>query len=272
MNHRLTVNLGLWYQYFTPMINRRDRTGTIHPGVRSTRFSAAPLGLVYPGDNGLPRALYNSGKNKFAPRIGIAWDPRGDGRTSVRLGYGVFFQFPLIEVSNILAVNQPFVINVNLPNPFSLSDPWRGQFEGGVNDPITQFLTRGRADFFMPVTGSAVDRNFRDSYIQQYSLSIQRQVTGSTPVEAAYVGNTAPKLHINRQINPAVFGPGATVGNTNPRRRLFLGILGAITYYEPTGFQLQFASAQRQPPFRPRPAAHRRLHLVEGHRLQLVHH
>lgn len=235
VNNRLTLNLGLRYQYFTPMINRRDRTGTIQPGVKSQRFPDAPLGLVYPGDNGLPRALYNGDANNFAPRLGIAWDPRGDGKTSVRIGYGVFFQFPLIEISNILAVNQPFVINVSLPNPFSLSDPWRGSFNGGVDDPISQFLNRGRADFFTPVTGSAVDRNFRDSYIQQYSLSIQRQVTSSTIVEAAYVGNIARKLHINRQINPAVFGPGATVGNTNARRRLFPGILGAITYYEPTG-------------------------------------
>jgi hypothetical protein len=235
VSSRLTLNLGVRYQYFTPMINRRDRTGTIHPGVKSTRFADAPVGLVYPGDNGLPRALYNGDRNDFAPRIGIAWDPRGNGRTAVRLGYGVFFQFPLIEVSNILAVNQPFVINVNLPNPFSLTDPWRGQFNGGVNDPITQFLNRGRADFFTPVTGSAVDRNFRDSYIQQYSLSIQHQLTGSTTAEAAYVGNTARKLHINRQLNPAVFGPGATVANTNARRRLFPGTLGAITHYEPTG-------------------------------------
>ncbi len=235
VNNRLTLNLGMRYQYFTPMINRRDRTGTIQPGVQSRVFPDAPLGLVYPGDNGLPRALYNGDKNNFAPRIGIAWDPRGNGRTSVRLGYGVFFQFPLIEVSNILAVNQPFVINVALPNPFSLTDPWRGQFNGGVDDPITQFLTRGRANFFTPVAGSAVDRNFRDSYIQQYSLSIQHQVTSSMTAEIAYVGNVARKLHINRQINPAVFGPGATVGNTNARRRLNPGILGPITYYEPTG-------------------------------------
>lgn len=235
LSGRLTLNLGVRYQYFTPMINRRDRTGTIQPGVRSQRFTDAPLGLVYPGDNGLPRALYNSDRNDFAPRVGIAWDPLGNGKTSVRLGYGVFFQFPLIEVSNILAVNQPFVINVNLPNPFSLSDPWRGQFSGGVNDPITQFLNRGRADFFTPVAGAAVDRNFRDSYIQQYSLSVQREIVASTTVEAAYVGNSARKLHINRQLNPAVFGPGATVGNTNARRRLSPGILGPVTYYEPTG-------------------------------------
>ena len=235
VSERLTLNLGVRYQYFTPMINRRDRTGTIQPGVKSQRFPDAPLGLVYPGDNGLTRALYNGDRNDFAPRIGIAWDPRGNGRTAVRAGYGVFFQFPLIEISNILAVNQPFVINVSLPNPFSLSDPWRGQFNGGVNDPIAQFLSRGRADFFTPVTGSAVDRNFRDSYIQQYSLSIQHQVASGTTAEIAYVGNSARKLHINRQLNPAVFGPGATVANTNARRRLNPGTLGAITYYESTG-------------------------------------
>ena len=70
------------------------------PGVKSQKFPEAPVGLVYPGDNGLPRSLFFGDKNNFAPRVGIAWDVTGNCRTSVRAGYELFYQIRPVGHSN----------------------------------------------------------------------------------------------------------------------------------------------------------------------------
>ena len=89
---RLTLNLGLRYELPTPFIDVNDAITGFRDRSRSLRFTPnAPAGLVYPGDPGVPRGIVPTDKNNFAPRLAVAWDPFGDGKTSVRSAFGVFY-------------------------------------------------------------------------------------------------------------------------------------------------------------------------------------
>jgi len=87
----LTFTLGLRYEYSTPKLDTEGRTFSLIPGDQSVKFPNAPLGLVFPGDPGAPRGVNFPDKKNFAPRVGFAWSPGGNSKTSIRGGFGVFY-------------------------------------------------------------------------------------------------------------------------------------------------------------------------------------
>ncbi len=219
---RLTLNLGLRYEYAPPMYNIHGFHGTFMPGIQSTRYPTAPVGLLYPGDDGLPRSLYYPDSDRFAPRIGIALDPRGDGRTSIRAGYGVFYQILDAEFSQYMNGNLPFEANITLTDPPSFSKPWGTAYQGGVNDPITvyrQDLTTSNPAFVYPSGAWAIDPHIRNGYIQQYNVSVQQQGPWKTTFQAAYVGTVGRRLGLAYDMNAGIYNPAnptASVNSTRP--------------------------------------------------------
>ena len=96
--------MGVRYEPFLPWVEKNDRINTVSPGRQSTVVPDAPIGVLFPGD--LPRGLANADLNNFAPRIGFAWDIFGDGKTSVRGGYGMFYES--INADSLAQENPPF--------------------------------------------------------------------------------------------------------------------------------------------------------------------
>jgi len=224
----LTLNLGLRYEFNPPWYHRYDRVSNILFSNRvSTTFPNAPPGLVVPGDPGVPRGLRPSDKNNFAPRVGLAWDPKGDGKTSVRAGYGVFYVIgPGAVIQDFMHEAPPWTLPLSF-FPHSFSDPYFGR-----TDPFPYRVNLGSEVDFpperFPIQGFSVNPNFRDGYIQQFNLNVQRQLGKNIFAQVGYVGRVGRKLYALREGNQAIFRPGATDADAQERRRFFPQFYGSI--------------------------------------------
>ena len=222
----LTLNYGLRWELNTPMADISKHVQTFRPGQKSTIYpcmdtvntdcsSMTPVGLLVPGDPGVPNGLTQTYYKAFAPRIGIAWSPGSSGKTSIRTGWGLFYnpieQLVLEQFSAEppfggstfpfnTGFNTPFQDQgggFTYPNPFGLAslsgvngilNPQRGQpVDWGMFRPNTLF---GQ---FQP--------HMRSQYSAQYNLTIQRQLTKDTKLEVGYVGSQGHRLLATHDIN-----------------------------------------------------------------------
>jgi hypothetical protein len=214
----LTLNAGLRYELPFPYTEIHNRQNLFEPGVQSVVFPSAPAGLVYPGDPGVPRGLIPTEKTAFAPRVGLAWDPRGNGLWLVTASYGIFFDpyyngqgGPLQTPSSA----PPYLQTPQLNFP-DFADPY-----GGTN-PFN-------GSFAQPMTLLTLSPNLRLPYAQDWNLNIQRSFANDWLLEIGYVGTKGTKLPRFIEGNPAVFVPGETGGVPNStennvnNRRLYSG-------------------------------------------------
>src|SRR5882757_2368655 len=228
----LTLNYGLRWEYNQPLYDAGLRYQTFRPGQATTTYpcqltadsqaalgyadtncnpggSAAavfPLGLVVPGDKGVPKGLTDSYYKSFAPRIGIAWDPKGDGKTTVRGGWGLFYnpieqlvleQFqaePPFGGSSLLSeglFSTPFVLQDGTvaPNPFNgiLTPPHGTPTDWSAFRPLLLF--------------GELEPKLRSQYTAQYNLGIQRQLTKDMVLSVGYVGSKEQRLLATHDIN-----------------------------------------------------------------------
>jgi hypothetical protein len=121
---RLMLNLGLRYEIQFPLTDPMDRKNTFVPGARSQVIPTAPVGMLFPGDPGISRAIIKPDLNNFAPRIGLAWDPAGHGKTSIRAGFGVYYGSMGGNMANGTADRPPFTLRYVFARPGTLSNPY----------------------------------------------------------------------------------------------------------------------------------------------------
>jgi outer membrane receptor protein involved in Fe transport len=229
---KLSLNFGLRYEPQFPFYSAVDELTIFRPGRQSTLFPSAPAGLLYAGDPNVPRGGTGSDVNNLAPRFGFAWNPFGRGRTSVRGAYGVFFDVPRFHEVSHFVNSPPYSLQITVNQPRSFSDPYAAQVNPFPYAPPSTPEQKAAYQFLRPVTiGLSVDPFFAAPYSQQWNLNIQHEVAPSYVVTAAYVGTKCTRLPIRRELNPAIFGPGATVGNTDARR-LYAPDYASIISYE----------------------------------------
>jgi hypothetical protein len=219
LNPRLTLNYGVRWEPYLPVQNSKNYVENFDinrftANVHSTVNPTAPAGLLFPGDPGYPGSSNNFGDMKlFAPRVGMIWDPSGNGQMTVRASYGIFYDSPQLFFWTRVANNPPWGAQVSLTNPsggFSnpyLNQPGGNPFPGGS---------------FFPLNGVYVTAplHMHSPYLEQWNLSVQKQVGQNLLLSATYIGNQTIHLLTGKELNPAVYGPGATLTNTNARRVL----------------------------------------------------
>jgi outer membrane receptor protein involved in Fe transport len=218
---KFTLNLGIRYEYNSPKRDTQGRTFSVIPGEQSQVFVNAPVGMVFPGDPGAPSGVNFPDKNDWAPRFGFAWDPRGNGKTSIRGGFGVFYDVLKGEDNLQFNGQPPFFASAGLffdnvaPGQTSdiayLSDPFGS---AGAANPFPSKSPPPNLDFgaagFLPInSGGAVylvDPHLRTPYTYQYNLSLQHEVAPNTVLEVSYVGSSSHGLTTLVDVNPFVLG------------------------------------------------------------------
>lgn len=257
-NDRLTVTLGVRYEPFLPWTEKYDRINTVVPGQQSTVVPDAPPGVLFPHDKGVTRGLAGADLNNFAPRIGLAWDVFGNGRTSVRSAYGVFFEG--INADSLAQENPPFsgffaAYNGNIADPFGSTDQIAPPVTTSGKFGCTKINTYPGYNcplFPLPVGGVFTDLSLRTPYVQAFNFSIQHQFTQSLMLEAAYAGKIGTKIEALRTYNPAKFGPDPITGeppslqNVNDRVIFEPGILGPQGFLLGNDFRSWYHSWQTQ--------------------------
>ena len=221
VNNRLTLNMGLRWDVQTPPTDPLNRVVNYVPGKRSVVNPAAPIGALFYGDPGIERGGIPNDFDHVSPRIGVAWDPIGDQKTSIRAAVGLFFGSISGNEWNTMTNFQPFSTRLTFTNLSSaapggvpagatLSNPYNN-FPGGNPFPYNGSFTTGGGLF-------AVESGFTWPRTLQAQISVQREIIEDLTVGAAYVATRASHLPFGRDVNYPIATPTATTGNVLSRR------------------------------------------------------
>ena len=194
---KLTINAGLRWVYFSPNTSSGDQVSSFY----ASRYSAAQApvvtlggglvtdasgtpvtstgttanllnGLVFAGQNGTPDGFFTATKKNFAPRVGFAYDLTGDGKTSLRAGYGIGYSRLAVEaIYNAFGQNPPYTQSSNI-NSGTLENP-----------------TLGTASGLTPQSLNAVGPTFTPTMLQSFSATVERQLFPSAVLSVAYAGS-----------------------------------------------------------------------------------
>jgi hypothetical protein len=237
----LTLNYGVRWEMNTPLTDAGKKVQTFRPGEQTAIYPCSltpgsalfntfgpgqagcnaagvtPLGLVFPGDKTVPKGLSNTYYKAFAPRLGLNWSPGardgwlakltgGPGKTSVSMGYGIFYN-PIEQlVLEQFSAEPPFGGSESITGSF-LQTPFVGQngsispnpFTGVLNPPRGQPLDWSR--FLLTTYFGQFPENMRPQYTDQYNLTIKRELPGDILVQVGYVGSQGHRLLAIYEVN-----------------------------------------------------------------------
>jgi hypothetical protein len=258
----LTLNYGMRWELNTPLADAGQKVQAFRPGQASTIYPGipgndaagdTPLGIVVPGDKGVPKGLTSTYYKAFAPRLGLNWSPGahdgwlakltgGPGKTSVGMGYGIFYN-PIEQlVLEQFSAEPPFGGSESISSSF-LSTPFVGQ-DGTIHpNPFTGILNppRGTPLDWSRFLGTTYFGDFqphmRQQYSDQYNLTIKRELPGDILVQVGYVGSQGHRLLAIYEVN-----------ETNPQTCLELmaipGTGGCAQFSEDSFYQFTLPAGQ----------------------------
>jgi hypothetical protein len=239
---KFTVNGGLrWEPFMWPYDHRavsaQYNKKWFDQGIHSQVYTNAPTGILFPGDPAAAAVGYSEHAPAwlhFAPRLGLAYDPRGNGMTVVRAAYGIFYDYPHFQGIGGIRNTPPRGGLIQLTNPAGgFDDPWQG-YPGG--NPLPLAISKDVA-FPLGGTYTVIPQDAKTSYVNQWNLSIQKQIGTDWLVAGNYIGNSVIHQMYEHEANPAVYipgncvagqyglraaGPCSTAANTQQRRLLSL--------------------------------------------------
>lgn len=239
VSKRLNVNLGLRWEPYLPTNENSGHMdhfdyNSFLAGDKSGVYTSAPAGLFFPGDHGIPtKGFTDRHLAEFAPRVGLSWQPSGDGRQVIRAGFGIFYDVMPTAYSEDQNQGAPWASEVNLPSPQGgLTNPWLG-FPGGNPFPTPS----GTLTFVPEGAYFNYQLDARPTSVDVWNLTYQRQFANNWMASVSYVGNKTTHIWTGEDVNPGIYipgncvagqygltqdGPCSTTSNTNQRRLLSL--------------------------------------------------
>jgi outer membrane receptor protein involved in Fe transport len=192
----VTLNLGLRYEYYGVQHNTQDPhlDANFYYGAGSTQQERIANGRFFAAPDSPIGQLWNPDRNNFAPRVGLAWDMFGDGRTSLRGGYGIAYERNFGNVTFNLMFNPPNYGVVALS----------ANAVSGAGDVATlpvnisnygPFSGTGPARLFSPVSARHIDENIHNAYAHFWSGSFEHQMGSSSVVSVEYSGSAGRQLY-----------------------------------------------------------------------------
>jgi hypothetical protein len=219
-----------------PLVSTYGSTDCSPTGPANAVF---PLGLVIPGDPGVPNSLTGDYVRSFAPRLGLAWSPGASGRTSIRAAWGIFYDSneELLFGENLTA-DPPFGGSTILSNTF-FNTPFLGQDGSIAPNPFNGFLDPkpgSAVDFalFRPITlyGNLLPK-MPSQYAEQYHVTVQRELGRDLLLQLGYVGSQGHRLTATLDQN---YGTAQTCLDLNQIPGMSCGPFEAdSSYYIPAG-------------------------------------
>jgi len=216
----LTINYGLRWDVSQPFYDTQNRIQTFQPGVQSKIYPDSPTGFVFPGDPGVPRTLAPTQYNRFAPRLGIAYSPGateglaakifgGPGKTSIRVGGGIYYtaiedQSLFVEVGDA-----PFGLFYVSPVPVYLEEPYKNRTTPpspvGNRFPFTipPAGATGIWPIYLPISGSPTFKlNNKLPYAEHFNFTIQREISKTAVFSIGFVASRGRHLFSQIEANP----------------------------------------------------------------------
>lgn len=204
--------------------------GAFQAGTVSQVFPNAPPGVFFYGDKGIPKGYANGSYDDFAPRVGFAWDPTGQGKESIRSSYGIFFDQPETFTDSAFSLAPPWANGLTLTVPAGgFLNPFQGV--AGGNPFPNPFPPNKNATFNQSGTYVNLPLGLHHPYMQQWDLSVERQLGGDWAITVSYIGNKATHLRSGFEENAPVYAAGATAKNEQARRVLSLINAANGAYY-----------------------------------------
>jgi len=221
-----TINYGVRWDRIRPWREKYNQLQTLVSGEQSQVFPGAPLGLVFPGDPGVPASLAPA-RNDFAPRVGIAYSPDfhnpflrkvagSAGRTSIRTGYGIFYTAYEGLSAGIMSANPPYGYTYTSAAPPLFQSPFTVTATGasaGQRFPLQKVADGASPSHpnatvnwaqFEPLVGiPAVDPKDVTPYAQHWMMSLERQFGTGALASLSYVGTSSHHLLVLEEANPA---------------------------------------------------------------------
>jgi len=222
LRRNLTINIGVRYDWQQSPTDPQHMQTNFTPGVQSHAFSKvgilgkpalnlAPVGMLFPGDPGVPVGGVHTADNHFSPRLGFAYDPFGNGKTVIHGAGGLFFggisgnewEFPS-NYAPYAVRNSGYSKVTSLTHPYS-NDPT--EFPGGTNPyPNLMFNYKSKAATFLPLNQVvAFDPNYRWPYSIQLNFGVQQQLNKNLALSVTYVAALNRKTPLYNDINAPQF-------------------------------------------------------------------
>lgn len=227
----LTINAGVrWEPLLWPQdVHHRGSSFSMANflnNVHSVVYPNAPAGALYYGDPGITKSFTHDRKAVFSPRLGLAFDPSGNGKQVLRVGGALMYDVGNMYNAQRLASNPPFVNEIDLAtsNPGGFSNPWTTGYNYGGNGtnpfpPTGAYFPQNALFILLP-------QDLHPTTLYQWNASYQAQLSANLLATVTYMGNKTSHVYTGRELNPAIYSPsvcaefrtGCTTGNTLQRK------------------------------------------------------